>query len=180
MSYLQLAENPYSHLAQNIPTNAMEMYVFIPEGYKGAPKDMYVREDLLDKLPDPIYNKMMADLAPFQNTGLSAGRGAERRAERKAKKEARKDKRMEARETRSQRRSEMFGKLTDTAGNLVKSLVGGGEVDSKSAIGPVDFQADFSVGQEESMLNKYKVPLIIGGVALTGFIAYKMLNKKRK
>jgi hypothetical protein len=179
MSYLQLAENPYSHLAQDVPTEAMEMYVFIPQGYKGAPKDLYIREDLLDKLPAPIYDKMMMELDQFQNTGLS-GRGAERRAERKAKREARKDKRMEARDVRSQRRADIFGKLTDTAGNLVKSLTGTADVDTTGGKLPADFNLDVAIGQEESALSKYKIPLIIGGVAVGGFIIYKMMNKKKR
>jgi hypothetical protein len=183
MSYLQLAENdPYSHLAQDIPVSAREMYVYIPQGYRGASKDMYIREDLLDTMPQSAYNKLMYELEPYQNTGLSAGRGAERRADRKAKRDARKDARMEARDVRSQRRADIFGKLTDTAGNLVKGIFGGSETDATAGATrtPEGFNLDVSVGQEQSFLSKYKVPLIIGGVAVGGFLLYKTMNKKKR
>lgn len=181
MAYLQLAENdPYSHLAQDIPVSAREMYVYIPQGYRGASKDMYIREDLLDVMPQNAYNKLMYELEPYQNTGLSAGRGAERRAERKAKREARKDKRMEARDVRSQRRADIFGKLTDTAGSLVSGIFGGG--DTTETKGPIDgsVQFDFGTQPEETFFSKYKVPLIVGGVAVGGFLLYKTMNKKKR
>lgn len=171
MSYLQLAENdPYSYLAE--PESAMDMYVFVPQGYRGATKDLYIREDMLDSLPKAAYSQMMYELEPYQPQGLSGKRGDARRAAR----DARKDKRAAARETRSQRRSDMFGKLTDTASGLLQKFTGGGgsDVPTKGFEGSIEFGAP----QEESTLSKFKIPLIIGGVALAGFMVYKFTKKK--
>jgi len=174
MSYLQLAEDPYSHLAQNIPVEARDMYVYIPAGYKGAPKDLYIREDLLDNVPEMVRQKMMFELEPYQNRGMSAK--ADREARRAARNE-RKNKRAEARETRSQRRSDMFSNLLNKGGEIVAGLTGKGATDTTGQ--DRAFQGSFEFGTpEESPMSKYRVPLIIGGVAVAGFLVYKMMKKK--
>ena len=68
MGYLQLAEMDYSMLAENPKEN----YIFIPAGYAGASKDMHVREDYFDNLSNAEYMAMIQELAPFQSQGLSA------------------------------------------------------------------------------------------------------------
>lgn len=172
MSYLQLAENdPYSYLAQDIPTSALDMYIFVPQGYRGSTKDMYIREDMLDSMPKAAYSQMMYELEPYQPQGLSGKRGDARRAAR----DARKEKRAAAKETRSQRRADMFGKLTDTASGLLQKFTGGGsDVPTKGFEGSIEFGAP----TEESTMSKYKIPLIIGGVAVAGFLVYKLTKKK--
>lgn len=71
MAYLQLAEdNPYNRLAES---NPMTNYLFIPAGQLGMQEDTYVRSDFFDSLPDAEFNATMSILAPFQNTGMSAG-----------------------------------------------------------------------------------------------------------
>jgi hypothetical protein len=180
MSYLQLAENdPFTSLAQNIPTEASEMYVFVPQGYRGSTKDLYIREDLLDAMPQQAFSQMMYELEPYQNTGLS-GKGAERRDARRQAREDRKGKRAEARETRSTRRADMFSNLLNKGGEIVSSLTGRGSVDDTTGRSPITGSIDFGTPQEESFLSKYKVPLIIGAVGVIGFVAYKSMNKKRR
>lgn len=184
MGYLQLAENPYSHLAESIPTDVRELYVFVPKGYKGSTRDQYIREDLFDKLPEPMYRGIMAELAPYQNTGLS-GKAADRKAARQAQKQANKDKRMAARETRSERRASMFEGLTTKAGDLVKSLTGGDTATRGYDIGVTGgdgtgLNVDFSQTGDQSFFAKNKIPLIIGGVAAVGTIVYLATRKKRK
>jgi hypothetical protein len=69
MAYLQLAENPYTALAE---TNPMANYLFIPAGQLGMSADTYVRSDFFDSLPDDEFNATMTILAPYQNVGMSA------------------------------------------------------------------------------------------------------------
>lgn len=188
MGYLQLAEeDPYSHLAE-VPASAMQYYVFIPQGYRGANKDMYVREDVLDNLPAATRSKMMNDLAPYQNTGLSASK--EERERRRANREERKMTRANAGKTRQEARTErqrlrseakgkgggrgkeIFGGILDTA----KSIFGKGEVDVTAGGG--DLSIDYSQEPEQSFFSKYKVPLLIGGAALVGGIIFLTTRKK--
>jgi len=192
MGYLQLAENdPYMHLAE-IPAQYMDLYVFIPEGYRGASKDMYIREDVFDDLPKATYAQIMQELGDYQNKGLSA---ASDRASRKAQRDKNKADRNERKNTRAaaganrqaarterQRlRSENKGKgagagilsgVLDTA----KSIFGKGDVAVNAGGG--DFSVDYSAAPEESFFSKYKIPLIIGGVAVIGGAIYLVMRKK--
>ena len=186
MGYLQLAEeDPYSHLAE-VPASAMQYYVFIPQGYRGANKDMYVREDVLDNLPAATRAKMINDLAPYQNTGLSASK--EEREQRRKNREERKMTRANAGKTRQEARTErqrlrsenkgkgrgkeIFGGILDTA----KNIFGKGEVDVTAGGG--DLSIDYSQEPEEGFFSKYKVPLLIGGAALVGGIIFLTTRKK--
>ena len=83
MSYLQLAEQDYSMLA----AANYDKYVFIPQGFRGAAKDSYVREDLFDNMPDALYNQLMLELDQYNTVGLSdkASRKARREERKKAK-----------------------------------------------------------------------------------------------
>jgi len=182
MSYLQLAEDNYSHLAQGMPTSASDMYVFIPQGYKGAQKDLYIREDLLDNVPEMVYQKMMFELEPYQNTGMSA------KEDRDARKQARKDRKALRGETRDARQQARLDRaksgetglktLISGAKDIVGGIFGTGTTDTTGR-GPVDFNASIGIGtEEETFFQKFKIPLIIGGVAVTGFLVYKMMKKK--
>jgi hypothetical protein len=181
MSYLQLAEDPYSHLAQNIPVEARDMYVYVPAGYKGAPKDLYIREDLLDNVPEMVYKKMMFELEPYQNTGMSA------KEDRQARKEARQQRkalRGETRDARQQARLERaksgetgLKTLLTGAQNIVSGIFGTGATDTTGQDRAFEGSIQFGT-PEESPMSKYRVPLIIGGVAVAGFLVYKMMKKK--
>jgi len=194
MGYLQLAENdPYQHLAE-VPSSAMRFYVFIPEGYRGASKDMYVREDVLDDLPEETYTQIMSELQPYQNTGLSAPADrASRKAARdtrKAGREDRKNKRAAAGETRQAARTERqrlrseakgknagaFAGILDKVTGAATSIFGSGSVDVQAGGG--DFSVDYSAPQEESFFSKYKLPILIGGAAVIGGVIYLTTRKK--
>jgi hypothetical protein len=169
MGYLQLAESAdpnLVHLAETTVKNA-DKYVFIPQGYRGAQKDLYVREDLFDNLPDTVYDNLMFELEPFQNQGLSGKRADARRAARQ--------KRVE---TRAAARAQGAGVL-DKIGNIASNVIGGlkgGSIDVQSS--PGEFSVDVS-GGEPSFLEKYKIPLIIGGVVLVGGGIYLATRKKK-
>lgn len=176
MGYLQLAENSdpnLVHLAEQTIENA-DKYIFIPQGYRGAQKDLYIREDLFDKLPDPVYNNLMNELEPFQNTGLS-GRGKDRRA-------ARREARQKRVETRAAARAQGGGFL-DKIGNIATNVIGGlkgGSVQVETDQG----QAGLNWGppppeEEPTFFEKYKWPIIIGGVAIVGGGIYLATRKKK-
>jgi hypothetical protein len=159
------------------------MYVFIPQGYKGAQKDLYIREDLLDNVPEMVYQKMMFELEPYQNTGMSA------KADRDARKQARKDRkalRGETRDARQQARLERaksgetgLKTLISGAKDIVGGIFGTGGTTDTSGTDTRGFEGSIEFGtQEESALSKYKIPLIIGGVAVAGFLVYKMMKRK--
>ena len=69
MPLLQLAENDFSHLAED--SNPLANYIFIPAGMYGQTQDNYVRADFFDGLPDEEFNAVILSLAPYQNTGMS-------------------------------------------------------------------------------------------------------------
>jgi hypothetical protein len=198
MGYLQLAEDPYSHLAQP-GTPAKDLFVFVPAGFRGAQKDMWVREDMFDNMPESEYKEIMNALEPYQSTGMSYGftqlsgkaereerkrlrmekkasRGAgarrEARAERQAQRQAARLQRQEARAASGNDLASILGK----AGGIVSNIMGGGDtrgVDVGGSVGGVEFGID----SEQSFFEQYRTPLIIGGLALAGFAAYKMFSK---
>lgn len=174
MSYLQLAEDPYSHLADNI----MSKYIFIPAGYRGSSKDMYVREDFFDNLPEGTYQAMMNELAPYQNTGLSS-KASDRRASRKAEKAEKKGAKTDARELKKEKRSKRFGSVLDKVGGIVGGIIGSDKkVDITAGGGEFDVQYD--EGDQPTIWDQYKVPIIIGGIALVGGGIYLATRKNKR
>lgn len=194
MGYLQLAEDPFTSLADNVMMNR-DKYIFIPAGYRGAEKDLYVREDFFDDMPDSVYQQMMQELAAYQNTGLSGK--ADRKARRQERKDAKAAKkasrgggaRREARQKRLETKwagkekkaaAKGTGKganFLDKVGGIVGDIVGKGPVDIETD--SLDFQYDQG-GGEPTFFDKYKVPLIIGGVALIGGGIYLATRKKKR
>lgn len=190
MAYLQLADNAYSHLA----AAPMEYYIFIPEGFRGALKDSYIREDLFDNMDPYDYAEIMRELAPFQNTGMSDK--ASRKADRAAKKDAKAAKkatqgggaRREARASRqSQRQQARIDKKAagGGAGGFLDKVIGGAKDIFGKGENSLDVQAggggleiDYNQG-EESFFSKYKIPLIIGGVAVAAGTIYLVTKKKK-
>ena len=188
MAYLQLADNAYEHLAQR----PNEYYVFIPAGFRGAMKDSYIREDLFDNLSPYDYQQIMQELAPYQNTGMSDK--ASRKADREAKKTAKADKkatqgggaRREARaERQSQRQQARIDKKSagGGAGGFLDKVIGGAKdifgkgVDVQATGGGLDINYDTT---EPTFFEKYKIPLIIGGVAVVAGGVYMLTKKKKK
>lgn len=192
MGYLQLAENdPYSHLAE-VGADSMKFYVYIPEGYRGATKDMYIREDVLDDLPAATYAQIMFELAPYQNTGLSASKEEReaQRSERKAGREERKNTRATAGKTRQDARTERqrlrseskgkgagaFGGILNTVAGTAKDIFGKGNVDVNAGGG--EFSVDYSSQPEESFFSRYKIPIILTSAAVIGGGIYLFTRKK--
>lgn len=171
MGYLQLAESAdpnLVHLAETTVRNA-DKYIFIPEGYRGAAKDLYIREDLFDNLPDTVFENLMFELEPFQNQGLSGKRGDARREARQ--------KRIETRAANRAAGNSFLDKIGGVAGKVIGGLTGK-NLDIESGPGGVNVQ--YGPPEEEpTFLEKYKVPLIIGGVALIGGAIYLTTRKKK-
>jgi hypothetical protein len=192
MAYLQLADNGYSHLAQR----PNEYYIFIPKGFRNAAKDSYIREDLFDNLSPYDYAEIMEELAPYQNTGLSDK--ASRKADRAAKKGAKADKkelqgggaRRAARaERQDQRQQAKIAKKAagGGAGGFLDKVIGGAK-DIFGKNDSIDIQAgggggirvDYDPGAEPTFFEKYKVPLIIGGVVVVAGGIYLVTKKKKR
>jgi len=177
MGYLQLAEDPYEMLAEDVARNK-DKYIFIPEGYRGAQKDTYIREDVLDDMPETAYRQMMIELAPYQNTGLSKKADREeRRAKRKGEKEAKKTARREAKQKRVETRSAAFGNigkgLTDVLGNVMGTKSADVSVDTGGGGG-----LDVSIDTQPSFFERNKA-LILGGGALVIIGGIFLLTRKK-
>lgn len=172
MSYLQLADNPYSHLAGG---DARELYVFVPAGFEGAQQDMYIREDKFDSLPDNEYQILMSKLAPYQPSGLS-GKGKDRRAKKQADKDARRKQRMDAKQKRVETRSSAFSSILNKAGDVVGGILGKQPVNVDASTGGLDV----SYSTEPSFWEKYKTPVLIGGALVVGGVIYMSTRKKGK
>lgn len=178
MAYLQLAEGtPYQHLAANVAANT-DKYIFIPQGFRGAAKDAYVREDVFDNLGDQEYQQLMFELAPYQNTGLSD------KASRKERRTQRLDAKKEKVSIRQAGKTErvkagggvagIIGKVGDVAKSI---LAPGSSVDVNAGGTQLQIQTD---GGEPTFWEKNKM-LIIGGTSLVvlGGIAYAVSRSKK-
>jgi hypothetical protein len=178
MAYLQLAEN---YLA----AAPMEMYIFIPAGFRGSREDVYIREDILDDLPEMEYRSIMQELAPYQPSGMSAkdpGKKAARKAARAEKKEgkggaARREAKQLRVETRAKARGEgggLFGKAIDAATNIFGKKDLDIEFDQAGGV-----NVAFDPATEESFFSKNKIPLLIGGAAVVAGVIYLATKKKK-
>ena len=178
MAFLELAENEnYNMIAEN---NPMDKYVFVPAGYRGAQKDMYIREDLLDNVPQQIIEELDA----FNARGLSdkASRQA-RRAERKQAKQANKTERRAARAERQKSRQEAFKSVASTAAGALQNVFGtdpGAGTDTGGDMPPekdltLTFDTDQTFWEKNS---KWILPVGIGAVVIVG--AYFLMGKKKK
>jgi len=194
MGKLQLADN-------GTPTK-MENYIFVPSGFMGATEDRYIREDVLDELPDEDYYTIMDSLETVQPEML--GDRAERRARRQARREARQTRRAEKRAnrqrrkdyrmTRGERRQEArerrmnirqagrteraFGRQK-TYGGAISGLVqkaGAGIMQPQEQRGfPIGGEFNFGTSTWE----QFKYPILIGGALLIGGIAYILTTAKK-
>lgn len=185
MAYLQLADNSYDHLA----AAPMQFYIFIPQGFRGATKDSYIREDLFDKMDPQDYAQIMQELAPYQETGLSDK--ASRKAARAQKKltkgpGARRDAKALRVKTRQDAKtarvaagggfSGILGKVGDVAKNIFGKS-GDASLDVQSGGGGLEI--DYNAGGEESFFERNKIPLIIGGVVIAAGAIYLVTKKKK-
>jgi hypothetical protein len=184
MAFLELAEDRFSMLAQDPKEN----YIFIPAGYAGATKDMHVREDFFDGLPDSQFIAMMQDLAPFQtNTGLSALPIALAAGKIAANFFRKRQERVAAGTAKPLIKP---GGLISKIGAAVKGRIAGMAPAQSEAVimernlpvsGGVNVggtQIDFDNAPEQTFFQKYKTPLIIGGVVLLAGGVYLATRKK--
>jgi len=196
MAYLQLAENNgnYNMLAEG---SVLNNYLTIPPGFMGNDQTKYVRLDYFDNLPDEQFALTMAKLAPFQPVTLlsAGGEGLIKAAafganfipgvgpivskvveqagpmavgligKKNARKKAKKDK-------------------------GTKDTGTGTETEDKKSFNLPNIDANVTVGGQElgltynkpgndpsgNFFTKYKIPLIVGGVALIG--GYFLMKKK--
>lgn len=194
MALLQLAEG-MNYLAED--TNPMKDYIFIPAGMFGVTEDTYLRQDFFDGLDNKEFEAVITSLAPFQNTGISAGAvefavgllpgGAVASkglavvkgliANRKNRQEGGK-----ANPILKGKSGSLIGKIKGAVdkikgkGDQTKSLPA---VDVSGSVGGTTF--DLTTGQQpasESFFTKYKTPLLVVGGLAVAFLGYKVITKK--
>jgi hypothetical protein len=151
------------------------------EYYVSVPTDsgeiIKIREDFFDQYPDHEFSAIMDYLEPYQEktmSGLFSGmreRMATRREERKENKAQKQEVRAERREQRGETLKNIVGQV---AGIFKKpeETPQYRELDITGGIG-VDYNQP-SAGMSQGM----KTALIIGGVALGGFLLYKLAKRK--
>lgn len=198
MAYLQLAENPYNRLAEE---PVMTKYIFIPAGMFGQIKDTYVREDFFDDLPLEEYKKVIATLAPYQNTGLhgildtavsfipGVGPVASKGLQIASKLLKKRQERVAAGTAKPIFKQ---GGLVDRIKEKLQGAKAAQTDMTQKAPNPIDIQASGSIGgttfnvgtqtgQPETFWTKYKKPILIGGgVLAVGTIAYMVLHKEKR
>jgi len=90
------------HLAENGAPTDLQNYIFVPKGFMGRAEDSYIREDVLDDIPDQEYYELMEVLGPISDNML--GGREERQARREARRERRRTRRAEKRANRERRK----------------------------------------------------------------------------
>lgn len=195
MALLQLAEGGM-YLSED--TNPMKDYIFIPAGMFGVTEDTYVRQDFFDGLENKEYEAVITSLAPFQNTGISAGAvelaigllpgGAVASKGLAIAKNliANKKKRVES-GTANPILKGKSGSLISKVKGAVEKIKGKTDetkklpaIDVAGNVGGTSF--DLTTGQApatESFFTKYKTPLLIGGGLAVAFLGYKLISKKK-
>ena len=198
MALLQLAENNFSHLAED--SNPLVNYIFIPAGMYGQTQDNYVRADFFDGLPDDEFNAVITSLAPYQNTGMSGvldtavsfipgvgpvASGGVKIAE----------KLIQGRKDRKAAGTANPALKDAPKGNLISKIKGGiakvkamkspnaekslPSIDLTGTVGNQTIDFSTSTTTKDNFLTKYKKPLlVIGGLGL-GFLVYKSLAKRK-
>lgn len=203
MALLQLAESPYSMLAENELYLAeagpvADNYLFIPAGMFGMTEDTYVRSDFFDSLSDTEFETVLSNLAPYQPQGLSQIGAIATAAQIAGKTLAPAIK--NAFENRAEKVAagtvkpifKPGGPLSNLAGKVKAGINKLKDVpaDKANAViekttpvsGSVEIGGttlDFSTGQPaaEPFFTKYKTPLLIGGAAIAGLLLFKTLKK---
>ena len=191
MAYLQLAEQDMGNYNMLADGSVLNNYLTIPPDFMGNAETKYVRLDYFDNLPDEQFALTMAKLAPYQPvTLLSAGKGSGligaasfaagfipgvgpivSKVVEKAgpmavgligKKNARKK---------------------EKAGGLKKGAVPIPDIDANVSVGGKDFAVQYNntgaIDPNRTFLQKYKMPLIIGGSVVALVAGYMLLKKKR-
>lgn len=197
MAYLQLAENngSYNMLAEG---SVLNNYLTIPPDFMGNAETKYVRLDYFDNLPDEQYALTMAKLAPYQPVTLLSAKGENlikiasfgagfipgvgpvvSKVVEKAgpmavgligKKNARKKAKQDAKKA---------GGL-----ELKKDPIAIPDIDANVNVGGQDFALNYTNPANAQMntsnfFTKYKMPLIIGGVAVALVGGFLLLKKKK-
>jgi hypothetical protein len=195
MALLQLAEG-MNYLAED--NNPMKDYIFIPGGMFGVTEDTYVRQDFFDGLEDKEYEAVITSLAPFQNTGISAGPveiavgllpgGAV------ASKGIAVAKYLIANKKKRTENGTANPLLKGKSGSLIAKVKGAVEkitgkvdqtkklpaVDVSGTVGGTTFDVNTNVAPASgNFFQKYKTPLLIGGGLVVAFFGYKLISKKK-
>lgn len=201
MALLQLAENDFSHLAED--SNPLANYIFIPAGMYGQTQDNYVRADFFDGLPDEEFNAVILSLAPYQNTGMSGvldtavsfipgvgpvAAGGVKVAQKLL--QGRKDRKAAGTDNPALKGGAKMGGgslIQKIKTGIAKVKAGGSPnqeknlpaIDLTGTIGNQTIDFSTSTATKENFLTKYKKPLlIVGGLGL-GFLVYKSLAKRK-
>lgn len=202
MALLQLAESPYSMLAENelylAETGTVASnYLFIPAGLFGMDADTYVRSDFFDSLSDQEFEAVISALAPYQPQGLSAigaftAVTAASQAIAPGIKKAIDNRKAKVAAGTAKPIFKPGGALSGLAGKVKAGIdklknvptTKQDEIIEKTTpiSGSFDIggtSLDFSTGQPETpgFFSKYKTPLLIGGAAIAGLILFKTLKK---
>ncbi len=187
-------------LADNGTPAKMENYIYVPAGFMGSTENRYIREDVLDELPDDQYYEIMSSIEEMEpmlgdRESRRARRQARRearqtrRAERRANRQRRKDYRMtkgerrrEARERRlnirqAGRTERAFGRQKAYGGAISGVLNKAGSMLPQEQMDQRGFPVGGSVSFGTGVWDQYKWPIIIGGTILIGGVAY-ILTKK--
>ena len=202
MALLQLAENDFSHLAED--SNPLSNYIFIPAGMYGQTQDNYVRADFFDGLPDEEFNAVILSLAPYQNTGMSGvldtalsfipgvgpvASGGVKVAQKLF--QGRKDRKAAGTDNPALKGGAKMGggSLIQKIKTGIAKVKAGGSPNQEKNLPAIDITGnvggtsfDLTTGQtatNENFLTKYKKPLlIVGGLGL-GFLLFKTLGKRK-
>ena len=167
MALLQLAESPFSHLAES---NAMSNYIFIPAGMFDQLEDTYVREDFFDSLSDQEYQEVITALAQYQNQGMSAvgmivASGTAKPIFKSGGKLA-----------------GLKDKVTGAINKLKNESNAGSEkkvpVDITGSVAGTSFDITSGQPEAEPFLTKYKTPLLVAGGLTGAYLLYKAVIKK--
>ena len=192
MAYLQLAENNgnYNMLAEG---SVLNNYLTIPPGFMGNDETKYVRLDYFDNLPNEQFALTMAKLAPFQPVTLlsAGGEGLIKAASFGANfipgvgplvsKVVEKAGPMAVGliGKKNARKKAKKGTGTDTEEQKEKKSFNLPNIDANVTVGGQELGLTYNKPGNEpagNFFTKYKIPLIVGGVALIG--GYFLLKKK--
>ena len=199
MAYLQLAEQHTGNYNMLADGSVLNNYLTIPPGFMNNEETKYVRLDFFDDLPDEEFALAMAELAPYQpvtllsaKKGQKKGRGLIGAASFAA--------------GFIPGVGPVVSKVVEKAGPMAVGLIGKknerkkskeGNLEKRKNKAPIlpDIDANVNVGGQDfalnysnpentqsntgSFLQKYKMPLIIGGSAIALVAGYMLMKKKK-
>lgn len=158
--YLELADNGVTmppYLGEKpLPQDMYEHMLQVPDGKGGF---VWVREDLLDDLPDHVIYQLMQMQPHMSGIRDWFQRMRERRQERVASR----------REYRTQRATQRQGFLT----NLVSGITGGDQQQTRDMFPQITGGANIGVSQW------WQNPMVIGGIIIGGGLLVYLATRKK-